>query len=98
MLTKVKLALRIVTTAFDSELTELINAGLEDLALAGIVNDVLVDPEAYPLVSWAVITYVKYHFGEPADPERLKASYDEQKAQLQMASGYTVWTGADSCH
>jgi hypothetical protein len=24
--------------------------------------------------------------------DRLKASYDEQKAQLSMATGYTVWT------
>jgi len=25
----------------------------------------------------------------------LKASYDEQKAQLSMATGYTDWGGAD---
>ena len=36
----------------------------------------------------AVITYVKAHFGEPDDYDRLKKSYDEQKAQLITASGY----------
>ena len=46
-----------------------------------------------PIVSRAVITYCKLHFGEPADPERLKRSYDEQKAQLSTATGYTDWGG-----
>ena len=36
MLSKVKLALRITTDAFDSELTDLINAALLDLGIAGV--------------------------------------------------------------
>lgn len=92
MLNKVKLALRITTTAFDGDLTDLIKAAKDDLEIAGVVNDVLIDPEAYPLVARAIVTYCKYHFGEPADPDRLKASYDEQKAQMRSATGYTVWT------
>jgi hypothetical protein len=31
------------------------------------------------------------NFGEPEDYDRLKASYDEQKAQLSTATGYTHW-------
>lgn len=88
MLEKVKLALRITTTAFDSELTNLIAAAVLDLGIAGV--DV---PTTYDeLLQTAVITYCKIHFGEPDNYDRLKASYDEQKAQLRMATGYTDWT------
>jgi hypothetical protein len=87
-LTAVKLALRITTDAFDSELTDLINAALLDMGLAGVTEDSM----NAPLVRNAVITYCKLHFGEgPADPVRMKASYDEQKAQLSTATGYTNW-------
>lgn len=89
MLELVKLALRISTTAYDDELILLINAALLDLGIAGVV----VPGELDDLVKRAVITYVKVHFGEPDEYDRLKASYDEQKAQLSMATGYTVWTG-----
>lgn len=90
MLEKVKLALRITTNAFDTELTDLISAALLDLGLAG-VNEFSSDT-ADPLVIRAVVTYCKVHFGEPDEFDRLKASYDEQKAQLSMATGYTTWT------
>ena len=43
------------------------------------------------IVSRAITTYCKLNFGEPDDYDRLKRSYDEQKAQLSMATGYTVW-------
>ena len=89
MLELVKLALRISTTAYDDELVSLISAALLDLGIAGVV----VPSELDELVKRAVITYVKVHFGEPDEYDRLKASYDEQKAQLSMATGYTVWTG-----
>lgn len=89
MLELVKLALRISTTAYDDELISLISAALLDLGIAGVV----VPGELDDLVKRAVITYVKVHFGEPDEYDRLKASYDEQKAQLSMATGYTVWTG-----
>lgn len=91
MLDKVKLALRITTTAFDSELNDLISASLADLGLAGVTTLTETDP----LIIRAVTTYCRVHFGQPDDYERLKASYDEQKAQLMMATGYTDW-GDDS--
>lgn len=89
MLTKVKLALRVTTDAFDSELEELIEAAKLDLGIAGV--DVPENVDA--IVSRAITTYCKVHFGEPDDYDRLKASYDEQKAQLSMATGYTTWIG-----
>lgn len=84
---KVKRALRLMTDAFDDDITDLVGAALADLGIAGIV-----DPETTdPLVIRAVETYCKLNFGEPEEAARLKASYDEQKAQLSMATGYTSW-------
>ena len=48
-----------------------------------------------PLILRAVTTYVKMNFGLPEDYDKLKASYDEQKAQLGMATGYTIWRSDD---
>lgn len=90
MLEKVKLALRITTTAYDSELTDLIASAQLDLGIAGVVIPDTIDA----LVTKAVITYCKMSFGLPEDYDRLKASYDEQKAQLQTATGYTDWGDA----
>ena len=87
MIDKVKLALRITTNAFDDEISDLIEAALKDLGIAGVTNDDTTDP----LIIRAVITYCKCHFGEPDEYDRLKRSYDEQKAQMSMATGYTTW-------
>lgn len=88
MLARVKLALRITTNAFDNEINGLISAALMDLGLVGIEQGLLASGTNDELIITAVITYVKLHFGEPSDPERLKRSYDEQKAQLITATGY----------
>lgn len=90
LLASVKLALRITTDAFDDEINSLIAAALLDMGIAGVTNSDTGDP----LVVMAVKTYCKLHFGEPDEYDRLKASYDEQKAQMSMATGYTSWTEA----
>lgn len=89
ILGKVKLALRIVTDDFDEEIQDLINACLEDLGIAGIIET----DTSNALLIRAIITYAKMHFGDESDSmyDRLKKSYDEQKAQMQMATGYTDW-------
>lgn len=89
LLDDVKVALRVSTNAFDSEITDLINAAVADMGIAGVSNSDTTDP----LVKRAVITYCRLNFGQPDDYDRLKASYDEQKAQMGMATGYTTWTG-----
>lgn len=88
MLEQVKLALRITTSVFDEELNGLISAALEDLSIAGVNAW---ENRDKPLVIRACITYCKAHFGESDGYDRLKAAYDEQKAQLMCASGYTDW-------
>ena len=90
MLEEVKLALRITTSQFDDEITMLIQSALLDLGIAGVITTT-----TDSLIKLAVITYVKMHFGNPENYDRLKKSYDEQKAQLQMATGYTSWGGID---
>lgn len=92
MLERVKMALRVKTSAFDDELNSLISSGLIDLGFGGAMNEVLTT-DADPVVTQAVITYCKMNFGLPEDYDRLKRSYDEQKAQLGTATGYTDWGG-----
>lgn len=87
MLEKVKLALRITTDAFDSEIQDLIDAALADLGIAGVTTITETDP----LIIRAVTTFCRANFGQPDDYDKLKYSYDEQKAQLQVATGYTNW-------
>ena len=97
LLEKVKLALRITTSAFDSELTGLIDACIEDMRIAGISTDIIgTEYLSNPSVVMAVTTYCKINFGkiDGAEYDRLKASYDEQKKQLSMATGYTDWGDA----
>jgi hypothetical protein len=89
---KVKMALRIVTNAYDDEIDGLIAAAFLDLGIAGVA----VPEDLDDIVALAVTTFCKLHFGSPEEYDRLKASYDEQKAQLSMATGYTVWTEATS--
>lgn len=87
LLDDVKTALRVTTQAYDSELNDLIESAKLDLGIAGVVI-----PNPMPtVVTTAIKTYCKLNFGtpNPSNYEYLKRSYDEQKAQMSMASGYT---------
>lgn len=64
------------------------DAAALDLGVAGVTNTVLTDA----LVLRAITTYCRMHFGEPDQYDRLKASYDEQKAQMSNATNYTDWS------
>ena len=82
-----RLVLRVTTTDFDNEIRGLIDAAMLDLGVAGVV----LPAEEDALVVHAILTYVKANFGAPEEYDRLKASYDEQKAQLSTCTGYTDW-------
>ena len=97
MLSETKLALRITTDAYDAEIASLIEAAAKDLTVAGIpvagvaftygtsgVTDLSTVTDR--LLMRAMITYVRANFGSPDDYDRVKASYDEQKAQLQTTA------------
>ena len=105
MLTECRKALRITTDAYDDELCSLMRAAVKDLEIAGVAipgtvaftltvttagtttndNSTLKDP----LVTRAIFTYVRLHFGSPDDYDRLKESYNTQKVQLMHADTYT---------
>ena len=95
MLDKVKLALLISTNDFDSELTDLIGAAFIDLNIGDVDPDKTVSTTTDPAIIRAVCCYCGYQFellhGSLERSQAFKRSYDEQKAQMGMASGYTVW-------
>ena len=90
MLAKVKLALGLTTNAYDTDIQDLIDAAKLDMGIAGVELPSTLDA----ICERAIITYCKLHFLGLSDNEwdRLKASYDEQKAQLVTATGYTDWS------
>lgn len=85
----VKLALKLTTDKYDTELIMLIASAKSDLGIAGVVLPVPIDP----LVSTAIVTYCKLNFLrlDSSEYDQLKRSYDEQKAQMSNATGYTDW-------
>lgn len=84
-----KMAMRVTTSSYDTEIQTYIESAMLDLGIAGVE----IPQTADALVQKAVLTYVRMSFGSPSDYDRLKASYDEQKAQLMNATGYTDWGG-----
>lgn len=86
-----KLAMRITTNSFDTQIARLLETAMLDMGVAGVEI-----PEGKDaLVTQAAITYVLLNFGQPDDYDRLKRSYDEQKGQLTTCTGYTDWGGVD---
>lgn len=98
ILSKVKLALRLTTDAYDTELLDLVSAAIADLHHVGPVFDYAV---AYgqnggitdydvmdPLATMAIITYCRMHFGSPADFDKLAGSYAEQKGQMRESRAF----------
>ena len=92
LITDAKLRLRLHTDAFNAEITDLIEAGAQDLIHRNAIQSAQLDElPVDPLIKRAILTFFRAHFGTPEDPERLKADYDEQKATLMMTTGFTDW-------
>lgn len=88
LLDDVKLALRITSSAFDSEVSDLIEAVKADLKLSGVDPVKVIDTD--PLIKRAVITYAKANFGfDNPDAERLQQAYNMIKAHLTLSVEYT---------
>lgn len=96
MLDRVKLALLISSDTFDDEIEDLIGAAVLDLNIAGVDDAIVVsDNPTDKLIIRAICSYCGYQFelmhGTLDRAEAFKKSYDEQKAQLGMATNYTTW-------
>lgn len=87
LISAAKMAGRITTDAYDVQVSGLLSAALLDLGVAGVEVPEGLDA----LVTQAAVTYFLVNFGAPEEYDRLKRSYDEQKAQLATCTGYTVW-------
>ena len=95
MLERVKLALLITDNVFDAELSTMIEGATKDLGIAGVDGLVVGTASNDALIIQAIITYCGYQFeimhGSLDRSAAFKKSYDEQKAQLSMATNYTTW-------
>lgn len=87
LLASVKLSLGVTVSAYDAEISDLIDAAIADLQLA--IGAELDTTDA--LVVQAIKTYARMSFRSPSDYDRLHKSYESQKGQLQIATGYTKW-------
>lgn len=88
----VKTALGVFDDEYDSMIADLILSAKADMGITDIDVNHLADDN--PLFKRAIITYCRMNFaifGVPEGYDRLKASYDEQKAQMLMSSGFTDW-------
>lgn len=99
MLERVKLALLISEDDFDAELTSDIQSAVKDLGIAGVEGLTVTTDTDDALVIMAIISYCGYQFelmhGSLDRSAAYKKSYDEQKAQMGMATNYTVWSSAE---
>ena len=88
-LESVRLSVRNTSTAFDSEITDLINAARADLLLGGI-KAAKVEDESDALIKRAIVCYVKAEFGlDNPDAAKYRDSYEMLKRHLQLSNEYT---------
>jgi hypothetical protein len=85
---KIKLALRIKNSAFDDEITDLIDAAKADLKLSGVLQDKITDTDI--LIIRAVTLYAKAHFGlDSEDGDKYCKAYESLKNHLCLSAEYT---------
>ncbi len=88
---KARAILRITTYDFDEEIADIILAGYYELQTRGIKMDTDEEGRLHPMIVRALMTYVRLHFGDPDDPERLRTAYENQLGQLMTTTGFTDW-------
>ena len=85
MLEEVKMALRISNTAYDNEITNLIDACKSDLETSGVAPSYFLEDNLRALIKRAIITYCKAQFGfDNQDASRLNDSYELLKQKLAI--------------
>jgi hypothetical protein len=91
MLEKVKLAWNRTDNTFDTEITDLISSAELDLGIAGVVLPDELTTIAERAITLYCLVHLELEHGDPSKADKFKIAYDENKAQLSMATGYTVW-------
>lgn len=92
MLAKVKLALRIVGNAFDTEINDLIAACIEEMEHLNV--QIETDTQGVPTssqVRTAIVAYCKWQFGDADHKEQFEAIYHTKLAQLKTMTDFTDW-------
>lgn len=87
MLGKVKQSLRVNSSSFDTEVSDLMLAAVRDLALAGVKPPAEPTQDGYgdALYDRAVILYCKAHFGYDEGTERYTEAYEHIKRALILS-------------
>ena len=75
----------VITGNLDITVTETEDPETHETTVTATDNSTITDE----WVQTAMITYVRFSFGSPADHDRLAASYDLQRRQLANRTGYT---------
>lgn len=89
LLDDVKLHLRIASTAYNTEVSDLIATAKKDLEISGIPTFHI--DETDPLIKRAITLYCKANFGYGnPDSEKFKESYNLLKAHLCMSGDYAL--------
>ena len=86
MLALIKLALRISTTAFDTELQMLIDDCISEMVGLGIPD--ITSESTDPQIKSTVIAYCKWKFGNNADKDEWRDIYHIKLGQLKSMTGY----------
>lgn len=95
MLNKVKLALRINNTAYDSEIEGLISACKRELELAGIASSNIKDTDT--MIIQAVTLYCKAYFGlGNSDSMKFAQAYEHLKSFLCLTYNEEIVSVNDS--
>ena len=83
--TDLKAAGVVIQGTCDITITETEDPTTHEITITATDNSTITDD----WVMTAMITYVRAHFGSPAEYDRVAASYDLQRRQLANRSGYT---------
>lgn len=88
MLEKIKLALRYKNNLFDNEITMYINACRNNLVLAGISKDKIIDTD--DTILNVIVCYCKWQLNFQGNGEKWEKVYKDLKTALALDANYCV--------
>ena len=86
----IKTTLRISNTAYNTEITDLINACKVDLGLSGILSENVIETDM--MIKMAIINYCKANFGwNNPDSDKYKDAYESIKNHISLSQDYAFF-------